>query len=77
MELTKDVKAYLKLRKKLVVLDYTKQSGSVAKALKEFNVPKATYYTWQKIIDKNGADGLQKKHPVAYNHPNKIKEEVT
>jgi transposase InsO family protein len=76
MELSKDVKAYLKLRKKLMTLEYARRSGSVAKALKEFNVPKATYYKWKKIYDKDGEDGLLKKHPVAYNHPNKIKEEV-
>lgn len=76
MELSKDVKAYLKLRKKLIVLEYARRSGSVVKALKEFKVPKATYYKWKKIFDKDGEDGLLKKHPVAYNHPNKIKEEV-
>ena len=76
MELSKDVKAYLKLRKKLMVLEYARRSGSVAKALKEFKVPKATYYKWKKIFDKDGAEGLLKKHPVAYNHPNKIKEDV-
>ncbi len=43
---------------------------------KEFDVPKATYYTWKKIFDKDGTDGLLKNHPVAYNHPSKIKEEV-
>jgi transposase len=58
MEFTKDVKVHLKLRKKLVVLEYAKQSGSVAKALKEFKVPKATYYKWKKISRKDGADGL-------------------
>lgn len=76
MELTKDVNAYLKLRKKLMVLEYARRSGSVAKALKEFKVPKATYYKWKKIYDKDGEAGLLKKHPVAYNHPNKIKEEI-
>ncbi|HEY9300128.1 MAG TPA: helix-turn-helix domain-containing protein, partial [Phormidium sp.] len=44
--------------------------------MKEFNVPKATYYKWKKIYDKDGEDGLLKKHPVAYNHPNRLKEEV-
>jgi transposase len=76
MELSKDVKAYLKLRNKLIVLEYARRSGSVKKALKEFNVPKATYYKWKKIFDKDGVEGLKKKHPIAYNHPNKIKEEV-
>lgn len=59
-----------------MTLEYARRSGSLAKALKEFNVPKATYYKWKKIFDKDGEDGLLKKHPVAYNHPNKIKEEV-
>jgi transposase len=76
MELTKDVKAYLKLRKKLMVLEYARRSGSVAKALKEFKLPKAIYCKWKKILDKDGEDGLLKKHPVANNHPNKIKEDV-
>lgn len=52
------------------------RSGFVAKALKEFEVPKAIYYKWKKIFDKDGANELLKKHPVAYNHPNKIKDEV-
>jgi hypothetical protein len=76
MELSKDVKAYLKLRMKLMTLEYAKRSGSVVKALQEFKVPKATYYKWKKIFDKDGEEGLLKKHPVAYNHPNKIKEVV-
>ena len=76
MELTKDAKAYLKLRKMLMVLECARRFGSVVKALKEFNVPKATSYKWKKIFDKDGEEGLLKKHPVAYNHPNKIKEEV-
>lgn len=69
MELTKDVKAYLKRRRKLMALEYARRSGSVAKALKEFNVPKATYYKWKKIYDKDGADGLLKKHPGLTNLP--------
>jgi len=76
MEHSKEVKAYLKHQRKLMTLEYAKRSGSVAKALKEFKVPKATFYKWKKIFDKDGAEGLLKKHPVAYNHPNKINEEV-
>lgn len=43
MELATDVKASVTLRKKLMVLEYARRAGSVAKALKEFKVPKATY----------------------------------
>jgi hypothetical protein len=76
MELTKDVKADLKLHKKLVVLEYAKQSEPVAKALMKFNVPKATYYKWKEIFNKDSTKGVLKNHPVAYDHPNEIKEDV-
>ncbi len=57
MELSKEVKGYLKLRKKLMVLEYAKRCGSVAKALKVFEVPKATYYKWKKILIKTAQRG--------------------
>jgi hypothetical protein len=60
MEHSKEIKAYLKHQKKLMTLEYAKRFGSVAKALKEFQVPKATYYKWKKIFDKDGAEGLLK-----------------
>jgi hypothetical protein len=44
VEKSREVKAYLKLQHKLFVFDYVKESRSVAKALKEFKIPKATYY---------------------------------
>lgn len=76
MGITKEVKAFLKLGRKLMTLAYAKRSGSVATALREFKAAKATYCKRTKIFDKDGEDGLVKKHPVAYPHPNKIKEEV-
>lgn len=76
MEKTKEIGAYLSLQKKLVVLKYAKEFKSVTKALLEFKIPKSTYYLWKKSFEENGEMGLFRKHPVAYNHPNKIKEEV-
>lgn len=75
MEPTKEVLAYLKYHNKLIILKHAKQFG-VNKFLKDFKIPKSTYYKWKKAFDKEGPSGLLKKHPVAYSHPNKIKQEV-
>ena len=76
MEKTVEIKAYLSHQKKILVLQYVKDFKSVNKVLKDFNIPKSTYYKWKKAFDKDGAGGLLRQHPVAYNHPNKIKEDV-
>lgn len=68
MELTKDVKTFLKLRKKLRVLEYARRTGSVAKALQELKVPKATDCKWRKIFKNDGEEGLMKEQLIAYNH---------
>ena len=70
------LKAYLGQQKKLSILQYAKEFKSVARTLADFKIPKSTYYKWKKAFDKDGPLGLLRKHPVAYNHPNKIKEEV-
>ena len=76
MEKTIEIKAYLSHQKKLLVLQYAKNFRSVNKFLRDFKIPKSTYYMCKKVFDKDGAPGLLRKHPVAYNHPNKIKEDV-
>ena len=48
---------------------------SVKKALKVFHIPKSTFYKWKMRI-KNGEDRLLRKHPIANNHPNKIKLDI-
>jgi transposase len=76
MEKTKEIKAYLSLQKKLVILKFAKEFRFITKTLKDFKIPKSTFYTWKKAFDKDGEIGLLRKHPIAYNHPNKIKEEI-
>jgi transposase InsO family protein len=75
MEKTNQILAHLGLQKKLTVLKYVKEWKSVNKTLKLFRIPRSTYYKWKKAYDKNGENGLLRKHPVAFNHPNKINEE--
>jgi transposase len=76
MEKTKEVQMYLQFQRKLFILQYAKEFDSVTKTLQLFKIPKSTFFKWKKAFDKDGADGLLRKHPVAYNHPSKIKEDV-
>jgi len=77
VEVTKEIKEYLKFRKKLFILNYVKEVGNTTKALREFNIQKSTFYKWKKAYDKEGPNGLIQKKPIANNHPRKIKPEVT
>jgi len=76
MEKANQILAQLGLQKKLSVLKYAEEWKSVNKTLKLFKIPKSTYYKWKKAYDANGENGLLRKHPVAYNHPNKISEPI-
>jgi transposase InsO family protein len=76
MVITKEVKAYLSYQKKLVILKTIQKYGSVRKTLKDFNIPRSTYYKWKKAFDLGGELALLRKHPVASSHPNMIKPEV-
>jgi transposase len=76
MEKTNQILAHLGLQKKLYILKYVKEWKSVNKTPKLFRIPKSTYYKWKKAFDKDGENGLLRKHPVVYSHPNKIKENI-
>lgn len=76
MEKTKEVQMYLQHQRKVFILQYVKEFNSVTKTLQQFKIPKSTYYKWKKAFDKDGPEGLLRKHPVAYTHPQKIKEDV-
>jgi transposase len=71
----KEAREELRIRLKLVVLEYAKHVG-VVKACREFNVPRSTFYRWKKKHDKEGRFGLYRKKPVAYSHPRKTSPEV-
>ena len=73
VEVTKEIKEYLKFRKKLFILNHVKEVGNTTKALREFNIQKSTFYKWKKAYDKEGPNGLIRKKPIANNHPRKIK----
>ena len=72
----KEVREILKIRFKLVVLDYAHGTGSVTKACCDFEVPRSIFYDWKKAFDKEGKAGLARKKPVALNHPRKLAPNV-
>lgn len=73
---TKEIEDYLKLRKKLWVLQYAKDVGSNKKAYEFYEVKKTTFYKWKRAYKKHGERGLLRQKPIAHNFPNQIKPEV-
>ena len=72
----KEVKEYLRLRKKLVVLEYAHLFGNNLKAYKACGIPKSTFYEWKRAYIKNGEEGLKRKKPIAKRHPRALSQEV-
>ena len=58
-------------------LNYAKGIGNNIKVIREFEIPKSTFYKWKEAYEKEGPDGLIRKKPVARAHPRMIKPEVT
>lgn len=76
VEVTKEIKEYLKFRRKLFILNYIKEVGHPTRELKEFGINKSTFYKWKKAYEAEGPDGLMRKRPIAKSYPNAIKQEV-
>ena len=76
MEKSRFILAQLALEKKLFILKYVETSKVVRQTLKDLKIPRSSYYKWKTAFNKAGEQGLLRKHPVACNHPNKIKEDV-
>jgi len=45
VEVTKEIKEYLKFRRKLFILNYVKEVGNTTKSLREFNIQKSTFFS--------------------------------
>ena len=71
MERPKEVQMYLQHQRKVFILQYVKEFKAVTKTLQQAKIPRLTFYKWKKAYDKDGPEGLPRKHPVAYTHPQK------
>ena len=72
----KEVKNYLKLKKKLLVLEYARIFGSNLKSYKSLGIPKSTFYDWKKAYKKYGEEGLKYKRPIARSHPGSLSQKT-
>jgi transposase InsO family protein len=74
--MTKEVRDYLALRRKKIVLGFARDIGSDAKSYRYFEVPRSTFYRWKRAFEKEGEAGLVRKKPVARSHPRQLSPEV-
>jgi transposase InsO family protein len=72
----KEVREAFRVQFKWSVLEYAKGCRTVAKACREFEIPRSTFYGWKKAFDKEGKAGLFRKKPVARNHPRSLAQDV-
>jgi len=76
-EIEKKARELIRYKKKLIILDYISKSRySIEQECKEFGISKRTYYNWKIKFERDGPEGLKRQKPIAYNHPNRISEEV-
>lgn len=59
-----------------MILEYARLFGNVAKACREFEIPRSSFYKWKKAFDVGGKAGLARKKPIALSHPRKLSPEV-
>jgi hypothetical protein len=52
--MNKEVEDYLKVQRKLVVLEYARVFGSNLEAYTAYGVPRSTFYDWKKAYDAAG-----------------------
>lgn len=65
--MNKEVREELRIRRIHVALETARLCGDVAKACREFNVPRSSYYKWEKAFDVGGIGGLRRRSqlPIA------------
>ena len=52
--MNKEVEDYLRIQRKLVVLEYAKVFGSNLEAYKACGIPMSTFYDWKKVYNIEG-----------------------
>jgi transposase-like protein len=72
----KEVREAFRVHFKWTVLEFAKVCRTVAKACREFEVPRSTFYNWKRAFDKEGKAGLFRKEPIARNHPRSLTQDV-
>lgn len=71
-----EVKKELDSRFKQTVLELAKVTRFTSDVLKEYGVPRSSFYRWKKLYDEYGKAGLYKRKPVPLSNSRQIKPEV-
>jgi hypothetical protein len=74
--MNKEVRDELSIRRKIVVLEYVRLCGNFAKACREYEVPRSSFYEWKKAFDAQGKAGLVRKKLIARKHPRQLPPEA-
>ena len=72
----KEIRDAFLVQFKQSVLQYAKGDRTDAKAYRDFDVPKSTFYGWKRSFDKEGKAGLERKKSISHNHPRSQKQDV-
>jgi transposase-like protein len=76
-EIEKRAKEIIRFRRKLFIVKFIEKSEkSIAQECKEFGLVRTTFYNWKRKYKLEGEDGLKRKKPIAYHHPNKTSQEI-
>lgn len=75
-ETKKAIREYLFLQRKLAAIEFAEKHGNVARACRVFSVARSSFYRWKTVYDAEGESGLNKRKPIARNHPNRIKQDT-
>ena len=70
-----EVRDALAVRQKVAILQYAEGIGNDKEACRDFNIPRASFYRWKNVYDKEGRTGLIRKKPIARSHPRQVPPE--
>jgi len=76
-KIEKRAEELIKARRRLFIINFiSKSNSSICQECEDFGVPRSTFYAWRKRYELEGKNGLERKKPIAHNHPRKIPHEV-
>lgn len=69
-------KAEHDISRKLKVLNHAKENGNISKTCRYFGICRETFYTWKRLYEAHGEQGLINNKPCPENHKLRIAKEI-
>lgn len=73
--MTKEIHDALEAERRFRIVTYILSSRNTAANLRDFSIPRSTFYRWKAAHEKEGKAGLFRKKPIAKNYPGQISKE--